>query len=70
MLLLFQFFFSNSDYTLGDYIYWTDWQARTIERVHKKRPDKREFIIGHLPDLMGLKAANVNPLPGMNILHD
>ncbi|KAG1652486.1 Low-density lipoprotein receptor-related protein 6 [Nymphon striatum] len=51
---------------LGDYVYWTDWQARTIERVHKKRPGDREFIIDHLPDLMGLKAVNVNPIRGTN----
>lgn len=44
---------------LGDFIYWTDWQRRSIERVHK-RTAERQFIIDQLPDLMGLKAANVN----------
>lgn len=44
---------------LGDYIYWTDWQRRSIERVHK-RTAEREFIIDQLPDLMGLKATYVN----------
>lgn len=44
---------------LGDYIYWTDWQRRSIERVHK-RSAEREFIIDQLPDLMGLKATNVH----------
>lgn len=43
---------------LGDYIYWTDWQRRSIERVHKVRAS-REIIIDQLPDLMGLKAASV-----------
>lgn len=43
---------------LGDFIYWTDWQRRSIERVHK-RTAEREFIIDQLPDLMGLKATNV-----------
>lgn len=43
---------------LGDYIYWTDWQRRSIERVHKHTAE-REFIIDQLPDLMGLKAACV-----------
>lgn len=44
---------------LGDFIYWTDWQRRSIERVHK-RTAEREFIIDQLPDLMGLKATNVH----------
>lgn len=44
---------------LGDYIYWTDWQRRSIERVHKRTAD-REFIIDQLPDLMGLKATRVH----------
>lgn len=48
---------------LGDFIYWTDWQRRSIERVHK-RTAEREFIIDQLPDLMGLKAANVQQASG------
>lgn len=43
---------------LGDFIYWTDWQRRSIERVHKHTAE-REVIIEQLPDLMGLKAAYV-----------
>lgn len=48
---------------LGDFIYWTDWQRRSIERVHK-RTAEREFIIDQLPDLMGLKATNVHQALG------
>lgn len=44
---------------LGDYIYWTDWQRRSIERVHK-RSAEREVIIDQLPDLMGIKATYVH----------
>lgn len=44
---------------LGDYVYWTDWQRRSIERVHK-RTAEREVIIDQLPDLMGLKATYVH----------
>ena len=44
---------------LGDFIYWTDWQRRSIERVHK-RTAEREIIIDQLPDLMGLKATYVH----------
>lgn len=48
---------------LGDFIYWTDWQRRSIERVHKHTAE-REFIIDQLPDLMGLKATNVHQWVG------
>lgn len=48
---------------LGDFIYWTDWQRRSIERVHK-RTAEREFIIDQLPDLMGLKATYVHRASG------
>lgn len=44
---------------LGDYIYWTDWQRRSIERVHKHSAE-REVIIDQLPDLMGIKATYVH----------
>ncbi|XP_028584444.2 low-density lipoprotein receptor-related protein 6 isoform X3 [Podarcis muralis] len=50
---------------LGDYVYWTDWQRRSIERVHKQTAE-REIIIDQLPDLMGLKAANVHQILGTN----
>lgn len=48
---------------LGDYVYWTDWQRRSIERVHK-RSAEREVIIDQLPDLMGLKATSVHKVIG------
>lgn len=50
---------------LGDYIYWTDWQRRSIERVHKSTA-VREIIIDQLPDLMGLKATKVTETFGTN----
>ncbi|CAL8375096.1 unnamed protein product [Arctogadus glacialis] len=50
---------------LGDYIYWTDWQRRSIERVHKATA-VREIIIDQLPDLMGLKATKVTEAHGTN----
>ncbi|XP_028286130.1 low-density lipoprotein receptor-related protein 5 [Parambassis ranga] len=50
---------------LGDYIYWTDWQRRSIERVHKATA-VREIIIDQLPDLMGLKATKVTETFGTN----
>lgn len=48
---------------LGDFIYWTDWQRRSIERVHKVKAS-RDVIIDQLPDLMGLKAVNVVKVVG------
>uniref|UniRef100_A0A673HZI1 EGF-like domain-containing protein n=1 Tax=Sinocyclocheilus rhinocerous TaxID=307959 RepID=A0A673HZI1_9TELE len=50
---------------LGDYIYWTDWQRRSIERVHKHSLE-REVIVDQLPDLMGIKATYVHQTFGMN----
>uniref|UniRef100_A0A673HKR2 Low-density lipoprotein receptor-related protein 6-like n=1 Tax=Sinocyclocheilus rhinocerous TaxID=307959 RepID=A0A673HKR2_9TELE len=50
---------------LGDYIYWTDWQRRSIERVHKHSLE-REVIVDQLPDLMGIKATYVHQTFGVN----
>lgn len=43
---------------LDDFVYWTDWQRRSIERVNKFTGGDRELIIDQLPDLMGLKAVS------------
>ncbi|KAK7098488.1 hypothetical protein V1264_002764 [Littorina saxatilis] len=51
---------------LGDYVYWTDWQRRSIERVNKTTGGQREKIIDQLPDLMGLKAVDVAAKDGTN----
>ncbi|XP_014786530.1 low-density lipoprotein receptor-related protein 6 [Octopus bimaculoides] len=51
---------------LGDYVYWTDWQRRSIERVHKLTGGKRQVIIDQLPDLMGLKAVSMHQVEGTN----
>uniref|UniRef100_A0A672Q6C7 Low-density lipoprotein receptor-related protein 5-like n=1 Tax=Sinocyclocheilus grahami TaxID=75366 RepID=A0A672Q6C7_SINGR len=50
---------------LGEYIYWTDWQRRSIERVHITNAT-REVIVEQLPDLMGLKATKVSETFGTN----
>nr|XP_046910125.1 low-density lipoprotein receptor-related protein 5-like [Dermatophagoides farinae] len=41
---------------IDEWIYWTDWTLRTIERVHKMTGHGHSIIIENLPDLMGLKA--------------
>ncbi|CAL4127391.1 unnamed protein product, partial [Meganyctiphanes norvegica] len=50
---------------LGDFLYWTDWQGRSIERLHKLT-GQRSVIVDQLPDLMGLKAVNVSYRAGVN----
>lgn len=49
---------------LEDYVYWTDWQRRSVERVNKHDGSHRETIIDQLPDLMGLKAVMSSGTPG------
>lgn len=51
---------------LGDYLYWTDWQRRNIERIDKNTGDKREVIIEQMPNLMDLKAIRLGPIKGTN----
>ncbi|TRY82715.1 hypothetical protein DNTS_018776 [Danionella cerebrum] len=50
---------------LGDFLYWTDWQRRSIERVHTHTL-QRQLILHQLPDLMGIKAAPLQLPPGEN----
>lgn len=45
---------------LGDYIYWSDWQKRSIERINKRTGNDRKTILSQRPDLMGLAAVSTN----------
>jgi len=56
----------GSCYT-GDYIYWTDWHRRTVERVHKLTGRQRSVIVDQLPDVMGLTAVNMSALTGLRL---
>ncbi|KAL8560666.1 hypothetical protein ACOMHN_053326 [Nucella lapillus] len=49
---------------LGDFIYWTDWERRSIERVNKTTGGQREKIIDQLSYPMGLKAVDVSAKDG------
>jgi low density lipoprotein receptor-related protein 5/6 len=49
---------------IGDYLYWTEWQRRSVERVNKRTGGNRTLIIDQLPDLMGLKAVKVKKTAG------
>lgn len=40
----------------GEWVYWTDWTKRSLERAHKST-GFRETVGDQLPDVMGIKAA-------------
>lgn len=47
---------------LDDYLYWTDWQRRSIDRANKHTGKDRVTIVDQYPDLMGLKVARLKEL--------
>jgi len=51
---------------LGDYLYWTDWHRRRIERMRVGQRASREVLRDQLPDLMGIKATSLKRPPGTN----
>lgn len=51
-------------FSSGDYVYWTDWQRRAIERVNKTSGKQRTVVVDQLPDIMGLAAVSTNFIPG------
>lgn len=52
---------------LGDYLYWTDWQRRSIDRAHKLTGSDRNVIVDQFPDLMGLKVVRLNEQHGTSL---
>lgn len=52
---------------MGDYLYWTDWQRRTIDRAHKESGGERETIVDQIPNVMGLKAVRLREAKGSNL---
>ncbi len=40
---------------LGNHLYWTDWQRRSVERVDKNSGSNRATVLDQLPDIMGIK---------------
>jgi len=50
---------------LGNYIYWTDWQDRNIQKADKTDGSNRVVMVSHLDDLMGAKAVLTSP-PSVN----
>jgi low density lipoprotein receptor-related protein 5/6 len=51
---------------LGDYLYWTDWQRRTVDRAHKITGNDRIVVVDQFPDLMGLKVTKLHETKGTN----
>lgn len=49
-----------------NYIYWTDWQRRTVERAHKITGNDRTVVVDQFPDLMGLKVTRLQEVNGTN----
>ncbi|XP_058464924.1 low-density lipoprotein receptor-related protein 6 [Malaya genurostris] len=51
---------------LEDFLYWTDWQRRSIDRANKLNGNDRTVIVEAFPDLMGLKVAKLHENKGSN----
>ncbi|XP_052903013.1 low-density lipoprotein receptor-related protein 6 [Anopheles moucheti] len=51
---------------LGDYLYWTDWQRRSIDRAHKLTGADRTTIGENIAELMGLKVTRLHEVQGTN----
>ncbi|XP_022921032.1 low-density lipoprotein receptor-related protein 6 [Onthophagus taurus] len=51
---------------LGEFLYWTDWHQRSIDRVHKDTGTSRERIVDQISDVMGLKAIQIDKITGTN----
>lgn len=51
---------------LGEYLYWTDWQRRSIDRANKVTGNDRIVVIDQFPELMGLKVTRTHELQGQS----
>lgn len=49
---------------LGEYLYWTDWQRRSIERANKINGSDQLVVVDQFPDVMGLKVTRLNEING------
>uniref|UniRef100_A0A183J7M1 EGF-like domain-containing protein n=1 Tax=Soboliphyme baturini TaxID=241478 RepID=A0A183J7M1_9BILA len=49
--------FYPSSFVKGDYIYWSDWERRSLSRAKKRDGSDRIVLHENIPDLMGIKAA-------------
>uniref|UniRef100_T1J651 EGF-like domain-containing protein n=1 Tax=Strigamia maritima TaxID=126957 RepID=T1J651_STRMM len=49
-----------------DYLYWTDWNTRSIERANKSTGENRTRIQGHLDDIMDIHVFHSSRQSGWN----
>ena len=44
----------------GDFLYWTDWEARAVQRVNKTDPAHREVVIRNIDTPMDIQVFHRN----------
>ncbi|KAJ3659363.1 hypothetical protein Zmor_011053 [Zophobas morio] len=54
---------------MGDFLYWTDWQRRSIDRANKDTGGHREVILDQVANVMGLRAINLTDVSGRNLCY-
>ncbi|KAK6630230.1 hypothetical protein RUM43_015023 [Polyplax serrata] len=52
---------------LGDYLYWTDWSQRSIERVNRFTSNNRQMLADQIANIMDLKAVKLSYYKGKNL---
>nr|XP_049697020.1 low-density lipoprotein receptor-related protein 6 [Helicoverpa armigera] len=51
---------------LGDYLYWTDMQKRTLDRINKNTGLERQPVVEQMANMMGVKAFRLGESLGWN----
>ncbi|XP_048481077.1 low-density lipoprotein receptor-related protein 6 [Plutella xylostella] len=51
---------------LGDHLYWTDMQRRTLDRINKVTGADRQPVVDQMANMMGLKAFRLGEKQGRN----
>lgn len=51
---------------MGNYLYWTDWQRRAIDRADKESGGQRQVIVDQVENVMGLRAIKLGEKLGWN----
>lgn len=51
---------------LGEYLYWTDMQKRTLDRINKNTGSDRQGVVEQIANMMGVKAIKLGESYGWN----
>ncbi|XP_032511733.2 low-density lipoprotein receptor-related protein 6 [Danaus plexippus] len=51
---------------LGDNLYWTDMQRRTLDRINKETGSSRQSVVEQMANMMGVRAVRLGPLASRN----